>query len=125
MSLSEALWPALEQRGGTACWAWTASKSSIEDLDRGEMAGDQRIVGERAQVRGWLECWRTGWQEVQRDVVGDVVGDVHAPTGVPAGAVEDQDARGRARTRFFLGPAPAWRRSTSASTRGRRALVAR
>ena len=76
LSFSEAVRPPMEQRGGAdtlrlALEGGAVGKLSLfKLLDGREMAVDQRRVGERPEMFGWLEFWRIRRQEEQMDMVG-------------------------------------------------------
>ena len=53
----------------------------------GEMAIDERRIGEGPEMFGGLELGRIGWEEVEIDVIGHP----QTQTGMPSCAIEDQD----------------------------------
>ncbi len=93
----EALRPPMEQcRGADAVWLGLKRHTVLgldvfQLVDAGEMAVDERRIGQRIgqrpQVLRWLEFWGIGWQEVERDVIGHA----QAEAGVPSRPIQDQD----------------------------------
>ena len=89
----KALRPPVEECGGAHYLGLGLQRDTVlglrffEVLDGGEMAVDQRGVGQRPQMLGRLEFWRVGREEVQIDVVRHA----QAQTGMPARSIQDHD----------------------------------
>src|SRR5262245_58959831 len=93
MSFMEALRPPRKEGGGAHHLRLGLQRHTVlglgllQLLDRGEMAIDQRRIGEGPQMLRRWEFWRVGWEEVEIEVVRHA----QAETGMPTGPIQDED----------------------------------